>query len=215
MEPGERVLWVGHPDPDFRHGGRIVTRTLAVVVGGAAVLIFWSRLSLGPPLWFYAIGVVIIGMNLFGTAVGPSLRRARLRQATYAMTDRRAAVLPRPDSSPHDVGVATPLVTVTRSTDGVHGSVDWGPSAQSGATATTWPVAGGPRRRRTFAVQMGLRDPDADRVVFTNVADFSGLLNAMTLARRAWGVDTPTGLPGQRFAPPLPWQQRPGPPPPA
>jgi hypothetical protein len=215
MVPGERLLWVGHPDPTPGHIGRRAGRSLAVLLAGGVVLYLWSRAGIGPPLWFYGFGVVIIGLNLFGAAAGPSLRRAQLRRTTYVVTDRRAAVLRTADAAPEDTGVATPLLTVSRDDDGIHGNVDWGPSSEAVAHPSPWsPVSGRFPRRRGLAVQMGLRDPDVGRVLFRNVADFTALLEAMTVARRAWGVDTPTGQPGARYAPPLPWQQQQGPPPP-
>ena len=105
LQPGERLLWVGQPDPR-----RAARASLVVVIFGVcwtAFSVFWIVLAIifvvvglaakggqMPNLWccFPAFGVpfVLIGVAMMSP---PYWQRRRARMSCYAMTDRRALVL--------------------------------------------------------------------------------------------------------------------------
>lgn len=94
LEPGERILWQGRPDPSFR----LEPSHVVVAVAGAGFLCFVLWLFLpaalaGRGAWSLVLlpSVLILGI----VAAGPLATMLRRRGTWYTLTDRRAIVATR------------------------------------------------------------------------------------------------------------------------
>lgn len=95
LQPGERVLWAGRPDPRVGLGGsEVVVIFFGILFAGSAVL--WeigAGLLGGAPWYFLLFGLVFIavgGYMVIGWPVRVRYVRAHTR---YVITDRRAIAL--------------------------------------------------------------------------------------------------------------------------
>jgi hypothetical protein len=91
LDPGESILWVGQPDASRFWGEVAAVVTLGVLLlaaGGALLVVAW-------PDRIYLLLAVGLGLSAFGCfcALAPWRVRRRLRQGTYALTNRRALIL--------------------------------------------------------------------------------------------------------------------------
>ncbi len=95
LEPGERILWQGAPDPRPRlTPGNLITALFGLVFAGFAV--FWMLAALGAGAgWGALFGLphLAIGAGLAWWAVWG--RVFRLRRSFYTLTDRRAFIATR------------------------------------------------------------------------------------------------------------------------
>jgi hypothetical protein len=94
LEPGERLIWVGQPDPDLMW--REVTRGFATICGVIVVVSLiglWAVSRFAVPylpiiVALLAAGGVVIAL----TVATPRQHRTRIDKAIYAVTDQRALV---------------------------------------------------------------------------------------------------------------------------
>lgn len=102
LEPGERVLWAGRPDP-----GRAAIRGVMVAAVGAVTLVFvllvtfnwglwggaWQVSSTGGAVLFTALFVLVPLARGLRMLLRPVLLVREARRTLYALTDRRALVV--------------------------------------------------------------------------------------------------------------------------
>ena len=173
LRPGERLLWAGRPDP----GVVFVPADAVAIPMSLAVtsfLGFWlyAVATGGAPLFFLLWGAMLGVLSLYMLIGRFIVRRIRLQRTRYALTDRRALVLNTTglDRTEASVSMWGP-VTVRRSKDGEHGSVEFVP-------------AGGGRYPAWF-VEAGLYPwARSDAVAFRDVADFEPLATAVETVQR-------------------------------
>jgi hypothetical protein len=92
--PGERLIWVGQPDPDVM--AREVARGFAAVCGVIGLVslgAIWAASTLSQPRIPVVVACLVVGALVIGLIVSaPWGYRARLLDTIYAITDRRALV---------------------------------------------------------------------------------------------------------------------------
>jgi len=91
LDPGEKILWQGRPDPAFC----VSVGNIAMAVFGvffASFATFWMVMaSQAPgPFWMFGLIFFFAGLGIvIGAVVGPTYRR---RHTWYTLTDQRAFV---------------------------------------------------------------------------------------------------------------------------
>lgn len=105
LEPGEKLLWQGHPEPGRRIPLRAtITASAFFFVTVVLLVVAWYlAIRLGSTTQTRLIAYGLIGSAAFFTFLGLrvsllDLRRARARdrRTTYAITDRRALLIAGP-----------------------------------------------------------------------------------------------------------------------
>ena len=97
LEPGERVLWQGRPDPGLRFDGFDVgTTVFGLAIAGFALFFFWQGLgavAAGPlGILFPVAGLAFLGLGLNLAGGRFFLDAWKRRHTTYSLTNRRAFV---------------------------------------------------------------------------------------------------------------------------
>lgn len=91
LDPDERILWQGRPDPGFHFGpGQLGTGLFALFFSGFAV--FWMVMAsrAGGAFWMFGLIHFSVGIAMFWSAIlGATIRR---RHTWYTLTDRRAFI---------------------------------------------------------------------------------------------------------------------------
>jgi hypothetical protein len=173
LRPGERLLWSGRPDPAVR----FTSGDLFLVPFGImffAFSLFWEAAVIfgGAPFFFMLWGIPFVAMGgymLFGRFVYK--RRTKLR-TMYGLTNERIliAVTARSRRESPIKGIET---GITRSRDGSHVSVTFGPQPTYG--------------RGYYSPNTGMNvfsGNAAGGLAFYDVADADQLLAALETAQR-------------------------------
>lgn len=91
LDPGERILWQGRPDPGFALSpGAVFIIPFALVFTGFSV--FWMGMAAQAGGYFWTFGLIFFGVGigmLVNAVVGPTFTR---RRTWYSLSDRRAFV---------------------------------------------------------------------------------------------------------------------------
>lgn len=128
VRPGEKVLWIGRPDPRKLFApGDVVLVPFSVAWCGFAV--FWEVTAVltGAPVFFRLWGILFVVAGLYFVVGRFVVKRIRHTNSAYALTDRRAIIAaPR---SVRDVPLAGQSVSVHRARDARHATVTIGESA--------------------------------------------------------------------------------------
>jgi hypothetical protein len=93
LEPGERVLWQGRPDPQ-----RLLARwdplLIPFSVAWAGFAVIWTALAVGSSSPGIAvIGLPFVALGLYFVAGRFVVKGRRSRESRYVLTDRRAVVV--------------------------------------------------------------------------------------------------------------------------
>ena len=91
LEPGERVLWQGRPDPDTRWQppeGRDLRGGIAMSAFG----IFWSVAVAANGSFAWLFGLLFVGLGISKLAGQHIWTVRRLRRTTYTLTTDRAII---------------------------------------------------------------------------------------------------------------------------
>jgi hypothetical protein len=171
---GERVVWLGRPDPSKRfERSDLFAVPFSLAWGGFAI--FWetSVIASGAPLLFALWGVPFVAVGIY-LIVGRFVHKAWLRRRTlYAVTDRRILKLVRRRSGDAVDAVfldAIPAVNCELRSDG-SGSVIFG-SASLHARAST-------------ALSFGVSASDEATMAFDDIANAAYVADLVTELRRS------------------------------
>jgi hypothetical protein len=95
LQSGESILWVGRPDPKLFLREAAAAFVFGFVPSGAglAVLVVGVSHAIGPAGWIFPglVGLLFCAVGVYCLSYPWHVRR-RLRQTTYALTDRRALI---------------------------------------------------------------------------------------------------------------------------
>lgn len=188
LQPGERLLWQGCPDP----GVVFARQDLFLIpfsVLWCAFAALWEASAVAARTWVGALfGAPLVAFGLYLVA-GRFLYKWRDRRRTrYAVTDQRVLVLRLRRRQVLHAPVGGPMA-VLRRRDGRHGSV-------------VWAVLGSPPARRALTFSGGnatmlrgtgwpMPGPTVGQVAFFDVDRFDDLLGVVLRARQALGVSEP------------------------
>lgn len=172
MRTGERVLWVGRPDPAV-HFAPVDAFLIPFSIMWCGGVIFWEAgvNAANAPAFFRLWGIpfVVVGLYfVFGRFI---FKARRKRRQVYALTDQRAIVVDGPSVA--DSPILNQPVTVRRSRSGNHASVTIG-------NAGDW------FRSAAFYANTGMdffrRGPV--QIAFYDVAQPGAMLSALDHARQ-------------------------------
>jgi hypothetical protein len=172
LRQGERLLWVGQPDPRVRFtGADAFLVPFSVLWGGFAV--FWEFMAVTtvkqPFFVLWGIPFVLVGLYfIFGRFI---FKKRRKLATVYGLTDRRAIVCTG-DRSVSEAPVNGVPTKVDRSKDGRHVSVTFGYQGLGG-------LMGMYQNTGMDFFSLGL----GQSVAFYDVADTEGLLSGLDQAR--------------------------------
>jgi hypothetical protein len=169
---GEKILWVGRPDPTMRlTKSDFFAVPFSLAWGGFAI--FWetSVIASGAPIFFVLWGVPFVAVGLYLIA-GRFVQKARVRRRTlYAVTDRRVLKVVRRRSGDNVDALfvdAIPVVNRELRRDG-SGSVLFGSTSLQARANALIPVAG----------------PEGVPLVFEDIPDPAYVAELVTDLRRA------------------------------
>jgi hypothetical protein len=174
LRQGERLLWVGQPDPRVRFtGADAFLIPFSILWGGFAI--FWEFMAVTtvkqPLFVLWGIPFVLIGLYfIFGRFFFKKRRKLR---TVYALTDRRAIVCTG-DRSVSESPVNGMPTKVDRSKDGRHVSVTFGSQGMAGLFGMGMYQNTG---MDFFSLGLG------QTVAFYDVPDPDGLLYALDQAK--------------------------------
>jgi hypothetical protein len=176
LRQGERLLWVGQPDPKVRFtGADAFLVPFSILWGGFAI--FWEFMAVTtakqqPFFALWGIPFVLIGFwFIFGRFIYKKRRKLR---TVYGLTDRRAIVCTG-DRSVSDSPVSGMPTKVDRSKDGRHVSVTFGSQGVAGLFGTG---IGMYQNTGMDFFSLGL----GQTVAFYDVSDTDGVLYALDQA---------------------------------
>ena len=91
LDPGEKIVWQGRPDPGFDIPGReIPTALFALFFAGFALFWMTKAAQHGGAFWMFGLVHFSVGLGIFWKSVfGNTMRR---RHAWYTLTNRRAFI---------------------------------------------------------------------------------------------------------------------------
>jgi hypothetical protein len=168
LRQGERLLWVGQPDPKVRFtGADAFIVPFSILWGGFAVV--WEIMAItrtqSPLFVIWGIPFVLVGLYfIFGRFI---VKKRRKVATAYGLTDRRAIVCTG-DRSVADAPVTGMPTKVDRSKDGQHVSVTFGYQGAMG-------LFGMYQNTGLDFFSLGL----GQNVAFFDVPDADGLLMAL------------------------------------
>jgi hypothetical protein len=132
VRPGERLLWIGRPDPDVLFtASDLFVVPFSLLWGGFAF--FWegSVIVTGAGPLFVLWGIPFVAIGLYMIVGRFFYKRRRKRRTAYALTDERALVAVGSTSLAESPVRNVPL-NVRRSRDGRHLTVTFGSGGLSG-----------------------------------------------------------------------------------
>lgn len=91
LDPGERIVWQGRPDPGFDVPAREIPQgVFALFFSGFAVFWMSKAAEFGGAFWMFGLIHFSVGLGIFWKAIfGTTARR---RRTWYTLTDRRAFI---------------------------------------------------------------------------------------------------------------------------
>lgn len=192
LQPGERLLWEGGPDPGVVFARQDLFVVPFSLLWGTFAAVWEASAVAAGTVGSAVFGAPLVALGLY-LVVGRFLyKRHDRRRTRYAVTDQRAVAVRLGGRQVLHAPIGGPMA-VLRRRDGRHGSVVWavlglppgrrvltfGGSGTTVSRGTSWPVAG-------VAVS---------QVAFFDVDRFEELLAVVTHARAALGVtETPRTL---------------------
>ncbi|KQQ80903.1 hypothetical protein [Arthrobacter sp. Leaf137] len=177
LRQGEKLLWVGQPDPQVRFTGADAFLVPFSILWGVFA-IFWefmvvTTVKQQPFFALWGIPFVLVGLYfIFGRFI---VKKRRKLRTVYGLSDRRAIVCIG-DRSVSDSPVSGVATKVDRSRDGRHVSVAFGSQGMGGIFGMG---LGMYQNTGMDVVSFGL----GQTVAFYDVADAEGLLSALDQAR--------------------------------
>ncbi|MGO9341156.1 MAG: hypothetical protein ACLP6E_01355 [Acidimicrobiales bacterium] len=126
IEPGERILWRGRPDPKviFASEDSFLLPISVVWTAGVTLILVSGLRSGGPQRYINLIGVPLVVIGIYAL-IGRFFVKAWTRRRTrYAITDRRAVEVTKRGLAVKEAPVGTSM-KVRRRRDGRHGSALW------------------------------------------------------------------------------------------
>jgi hypothetical protein len=181
LRQGERLLWVGQPDPRVRFTGADgFLVPFSILWGGFAVV--WEIMAItrteSPLFVIWGIPFVLVGLYfIFGRFI---VKKRRKLTTTYALTDSRAIVCTG-NRSVADTPVRAMPTKVDRSKDGQHVSVTFGYQGAMG-------MFGMYQNTGLDFFSLGL----GQNVAFFDVPDAHGLLTALDQVQAGRGASGPS-----------------------
>jgi hypothetical protein len=181
LRQGERLLWVGQPDPRVRFTGADgFLVPFSILWGGFAVV--WEIMAItrteSPLFVIWGIPFVLVGLYfIFGRFI---VKKRRKLTTTYALTDSRAIVCTG-NRSVADTPVRAMPTKVDRSKDGQHVSVTFGYQGAMG-------MFGMYQNTGLDFFSLGL----GQNVAFFDVPDANGLLTALDQVQAGRGAAGPS-----------------------
>lgn len=168
LRHGERLLWVGQPDPKVRFtGADAFLVPFSILWGGFAVV--WEALAItrtqSPLFIIWGIPFVLVGLYfIFGRFI---VKKGRKIATAYGLTDNRAIVCTG-NRSVADTPVRAMPTKVDKSRDGQHVTVTFGYQGAMG-------LFGMYQNTGLDLLSLGL----GQNVAFFDVPDTAGLLMAL------------------------------------
>ncbi|APX03947.1 hypothetical protein [Arthrobacter sp. QXT-31] len=182
LRQGERLLWVGQPDPRVRFtGADAFLVPFSILWGGFAVV--WEIMvitrSESPLFVIWGVPFVLVGLYfIFGRFI---VKKRRKAATAYGLTDSRAIVCTG-NRSVADTPVRAMPTKVDRSKDGRHVSVTFGHQGAMGMFGTYQNTG-----LDFFSLGLG------QSVAFFDVPDADGLLRALDQVHAGRGATDPSG----------------------
>ena len=172
LQPGERLLWAGEPDPAV-HSLKADRFLVPFSVLWAGFSVFWEAgvLSSGGSAFFAVWGLPFLAMGFY-ISIGRFIWKAhRKRRTTYLLTDRRAAVLTT-DGQLAEIPWRGSPRQVSRHRDLSHVDVIF-----DALSPMRWPMGSQAATYANTGMDFFIRRPLG--VAFFDVADGDALLTAM------------------------------------
>ena len=181
LRQGERLLWVGQPDPGVRFtGADAFLVPFSILWGGFAVV--WEIMAItrseSPLFVLWGIPFVLVG--LYFIFVRFIVKKRRKLATAYGLTDSRAIVCTG-NRSIADTPVRAMPTKVDRSKDGQHVSVTFGYQGAMGMFGTY-------QNTGLDFISLGL----GQNVAFFDVRDADGLLRALDQVQAGRGAADPS-----------------------
>ena len=140
LRPGENLLWSGRPDPAVRFSpaDRFLV-PFSIMWGGFAL--FWeaSVIASGGAPFFVLWGIPFVIMGLYFIFGRFWFKRRQKLRTAYGITNERAIVAVG-NSQVMETPIKNQPLSLTRSSDGRHGSVECGGEGPHPHASTTSPV---------------------------------------------------------------------------
>jgi hypothetical protein len=181
LRQGERLLWVGQPNPKVRFtGADVFLVPFSVLWGGFAVV--WEIMAItsseSPLFVIWGIPFVLVGLYfIFGRFI---VKKRRKGATVYGLTDSRAIVCTG-NRSVADTPVRAVPTKVDRAKDGKHVSVTFGYQGAMGMFGMYQNTG-----LDFFSLGMG------QNVAFFDVPDTDGLLMALDHVQAGRGAADPS-----------------------